>query len=232
MAPFESGIENFHSNAQTIERPLTLPPKELLTLHRSLQERLNDDYLQEAENAVNGRANLMPSIEDMLRQRRPDLVGQAEGVYLDLKSVGRQMEIKKKWNTWEYVKSVPGRMWKTAKKHPWITAAIILGLGGVALYASGYGAPLYSQFKNTVMNWFMGDKLALAKDAAGAVAEKAGELGDKAVEGAKALKDAFPGGGSVPDVPVTPDYSGVLDQVNKAANAAAEAVPDALPDMP
>lgn len=242
MTPFESGIERFHSRAQTIEKPLTLPPKELLTLHRSLQEQLNDDYLNEAEAAVNGRANLMPSIKEMLRTRRPDMVNQAEGVYLDLKSVARQVDIKKKWNTWEYVKSVPGRIWKTIKKHPWATAAVVVGVGGLALYASGYGAPLFSQFKNAVIQWFMGDKVAAAaetaREAAGAIGEKAGELGDKAAEGVKALKDAFPGGAGGSPVPAVPemapvtDYSGVLDEVNNAANSAMKPMPDALPDMP
>lgn len=224
MATFDSQIEQFHKNAQVVERPLTLAPIELLRLHRGLQEKFNDDYLDEADHTIDARSALLSSITEELRTKRPDLVNKAEGVLMDLKSVDRQIEMKKTWNTWDYIKSVPGRIWGTIKAHPYISTAVVLAAGGAALYASGYGVPLYNGFKDMVVRWFLGAKAAAlgesAAEAAGAVGDKAAELGGKGIEAMKDILPTMP----APEAPALPDFSGIAEEVGNAANDAAGAV--------
>lgn len=220
--PFESSVGHYNSDTQQIERPLTMPAPELLRLHQDMQQRYNTDYLNQAETAVGDRAQLVSTLEQELQTRQPDLVTRSNDVLMDLKTVGRQIEVKKQWNTWDYVKSVPGRVWGTIKAHPYLTATAVLALGAAALYGSGYGAVLVNQFKNYVASWMVGD-------AAAAAAEKATEIGaavgDKAAAGIEAAKDLIPNGLPVPPAapvePIIPDLSDVIGKIGEAANESA-----------
>lgn len=195
------------------ERPLSRTPDQLKKLLTKLDESgYKLDQLDELKKSAEKRADLIRQLKSM----DPTLNGDAEQVVEDLGLYRQEVEAKKKWGVWEYVKSVPRRIWGTMKRHPYITAAIVIALGAAAAYYTGVGPIVISKLKTWLMSTAFGQKMAemggKVSAAAGEALGKGKELAGDAMGKGKELADKLPGFGSdaapvapsEPTAPVSP----------------------------
>ncbi|MBU2259434.1 hypothetical protein KKC44_02395 [Patescibacteria group bacterium] len=154
-----------------------------------LQDYLEDvgydiDRLHAMGDSVAEREQLITS----LKERNPTLNGNAEALVEHLRLNHQELERKESWYT--KLLKLPGKAlrysWETVKAHPYITAAVVIGLTAAALYYSGAAAAGYGWLKAKVMESMVGEGAAGAvgagKDAAIAAGEKVAEVGGAAGE--------------------------------------------------
>lgn len=160
--------------ADSAERPLIRTPEEL----RVIVERLRSDgYEMDRVNRMLETADEKQKLVEQLQSYDPELNGEANLLAEDIGLYKQELETKKTWNTWEFVKSIPGRVWGTIKAHPYATAAVAIGLGlaGAYYYYPGAAegtAMVVGRVRDWLGSYFMGAKAA---EVAGVVTEKAGE---------------------------------------------------------
>ncbi len=197
-----------------MEKPLARTPEQLKKFLKQLEESgYKMDQLDELAKSAEKRADLIKKLKAL----DPKMNGEAEQVVEDLALYRQEVMAKKKWGAWEYVKSVPRRIWGTMKRHPYITAAVVIALGAAAAYYTGVGPVVVSKLKNWLLSTAFGQKMAelggKAVQMGGEVLEKGKDLaGDALGKGKDLLADKLPGIGDaapavppvVPNVPVPP----------------------------
>ncbi len=159
------------------------------------------------------RAEYIKKLQEII----PSSEEEAKKALNEIAEYSREINAKKKWGAWEYAKSVPRRIWGTMKRHPYITAAVVIALGAAAAYYTGVGPVVVSKLKNWLMSTAFGQKMAelggKAVQMGGEVLEKGKDLaGDALGKGKDLLADKLPGIGDAapavppvaPNVPVPP----------------------------
>ncbi len=184
------------ANNELKERPLVRTPDQLKDLLNKLDESgYKLEQLDELEASAAKR-------EELIRQLKtidPEINGDAEQLVEDLGLYRQEVEAKKKWSLWEYTKSVPRRIWGTMKRHPYITAAVIIALGAAAAYYTGVGPVVVSKLKGWLMSTAFGQKMAeFGGKASGVVGDMMGKGKDIAANIPGNVPDVVP---SVPNVP-------------------------------
>lgn len=151
-----------------------------------------------------------------LQEIIPSSQAEAEKALKEIGLFNQEVGAKKKWGAWEYAKSVPRRIWGTMKRHPYITAAVIVALGAAAAYYTGVGPAVVGRLKTWLMSTAIGQKgaelMGKAGEMAGEMVDKGKDLaGDALGKGKDLLADKLPGIGDaapavppVPEVPVPP----------------------------
>ncbi len=198
----------------------TRTPNQLRDLSEQLERSgYQLDRLDQLGQSAADREKLLQGMKEI----DPTINGDANEVLEDLSLYQQEIKNKKQWSAWEYTKQVPKKVWGQMKKHPYITAAIILGLAGVAAYATGYVGPnTFNTVRSWVMNKFLGAKVAGAAEAAKEGLAKAGEVAGSTIDNAgSALGNAarsipLPPEVAVPQVPTT---APALDEALKALDA-------------
>ncbi|MDB4978220.1 MAG: hypothetical protein JWM56_406 [Candidatus Peribacteria bacterium] len=172
-------------------------PKELKGMMEELEA---DGYVDEKFDAMLQSANGRDDLIKRFRAKNPELNGNAERAVEELGLFRQETMAKKEWNTWEYVKSIPGRVWDTMKAHPYISTAVILGVVGAAAYYSGVGPAAINYVRTWAAKQFGLNALGSASEAASGAVAKASEVG-AAAKGA--VGDAI---GNLPNTvaPITP----------------------------
>ncbi|MBU0458005.1 hypothetical protein KJ652_00365 [Patescibacteria group bacterium] len=162
------------------------------------------DRLHTTADSVGDREDLMAA----LQKKYPELNGNASKLVEHLRLNHQELERKESWFT--KLKKMPGRAmkatWETVKAHPYITAAVVLGITAAALYYTGAGATAISWIKAKVMGSLLGEGVA----GAGEVVAEAGEVVAEAGEVA----------------------GNVADAVGEAAGAAGETIPEIMEQIP
>jgi len=218
----------------SFERPLSRTPEQLKQILEKLDEAgYKMDQLDELQKSAAMRADLITKLKLMDSSLNGDAKKRAE----DLTLYRQEVQAKKKWGIWEYVKSVPRRIWGTMKRHPYITTAVVIALGAAAAYYTGVGPIVVSKLKTWLMSTAFGQKMAemggKVSAAAGEAMGKGKELAGDAMGKGKELADKLPGFGSdaTPGVPpagpevsvpppvapqVLPDPAKAVDILNRA----------------
>jgi hypothetical protein len=144
------------------------------------------DRLFEFANSAKAREDLAKHLRDIV----PDINGNVDNLIEDLGLYLQETVGKTTWSAWEYIKSIPRRIWNTIKKHP-RTAALVgsAALLGVAYFsgvtpavAVGYARSWLGKY---LVNTGLGEALGLGAEAVEAVGAAA-ESGAAALEGAEA----------------------------------------------
>lgn len=163
------------------DRPFVRSPKQLRDIVEQLDARGYElEKLDELKRTVEEKEQLATHLRDI----DPSINGNVDHLVEDLALYRQEAEAKKSWSVWEFVKSVPGRLWNTVKKHPRITAAVVAAGLIAAAYYSGLGAIAVDRIRDWVMTKFGGGALAGAAEAAKGAAEGAAETVTGAVESA------------------------------------------------
>jgi len=185
------------------QRPLTRTPEQLKAYMKQLEEsgfkmELLDQYAESAQK----RSELLQQLQKIDPTLKVDVAQMEDTDRLveELALYRQEVAAKKKWSLWEYVKSVPRRIWGTMKRHPYITAAVVIGLGTAAAYYTGVGPVVVGKLKAWLMSTAFGQKMAglggKAMGAAEGAVGKGKELAEGAIGKGKDLIAQLPG---VPD---------------------------------
>ncbi len=147
------------------------------------------------------RAEYIKKLQEII----PSSEAEAQKALNEIAEYSKEINAKKKWGMWEYAKSVPRRIWGTMKRHPYITAAVVVALGAAAAYYTGVGPVVVNKLKTWLLSTAFGQKMA---ELGGKAAEMGGEVLGK---GKELLADKLPGVGdaapavpNIPNVPVPP----------------------------
>lgn len=159
------------------------------------------NILDAKENAADQRREAIQYLKDTY-----NLNGQAERVIEDLELFHQEVEAKKEWSTWDYIRYPFAKTWEVMKAHPYLTTAAIIAAAGAGAYYTGALTPVVAAAKQWLVKLGIGgaaeavtetvtEGVAMGKEAAATVAE-----------GAEALIDKVPVPDVMPDVPpVVPD---------------------------
>lgn len=151
------------------------------------------DYLTERgltlEHLRNARNNVTRRTEFVEALRKSGVNGQAEKLASYLPRVGQEFERKTSFleKAGSVLKAPFKWTWEAAKRHPYITAAVIVALLGIAAYYTGVGPAVIGRIKAWIASKFgvgalgkaaetAGEAAEAAKDAAGGLIEKIPEI--------------------------------------------------------
>lgn len=187
----------------TLDRPFVRDPEQMRDVIEQLSESGYDlAKLDELKATVDQRKDLA----DRLHTIDPSLNGNVDHLIEDLALMRQEVAAKKEWSVWEYIKSVPGRVWGVIKRHPKTTILVTTVALAAAAYFSGYGAIAINYIREWIMEKFGFLGVEQATEAARQAAEKLGGAVETAKDtlgtAAETMKDALPGVPSVPDIPV------------------------------
>lgn len=181
------------------------------------------------------RAEYIKKLQEII----PSSEAEAQKALNEIAEYSKEINAKKKWGMWEYAKSVPRRIWGTMKRHPYITAAVVIALGAAAAYYTGVGPVVVSKLKNWLMSTAFGQKMAelggKAVQMGGEVLDKGKELAGDAMGKGKELADGALGKGKdlIAQLPGVPDAVPNVPAPNVQVPPAAPVVPPVatVPDM-
>lgn len=152
-----------------VERPLVRGPEQM----RAYLDRLNaEGYEMERLDEMLSVTAERQELAQRLKEYDPTLNGDVDHLVEDLALYRQELETKKTWSTWEYVKSIPGRVWETIKAHPYITGAVVTGLAaaGAYYYYPGAAAAIVGRLRDWITPYVLGNGAAAALETAGEAA--------------------------------------------------------------
>lgn len=212
------------------QRPLTRTPEQLKAYMKQLEEsgfkmELLDQYAESAQK----RSELLQQLQKIDPTLKVDVAQMEDTDRLveELALYRQEVAAKKKWSLWEYVKSVPRRIWGTMKRHPYITAAVVIGLGTAAAYYTGVGPAVVGKLKAWLLSTAAGQKIAEWGGKASAAASEMVGKGKGLVDGA--IKD---GKDLIAQLPGVPDATPQAPATPPAAPAPAAPTPAPAPILP
>lgn len=133
----------------------------------------------------------------LLKKIDPEINGNVDRLLSDLLLYRQETETKKKWTAWEMVKSIPGKIWGTVKRHPYLSTAVILGLLVAAAYSTGLGGIAVGRVKDWIAS-------ALAKAGIGEAAKTVAGAAEGATKAAESVIKSIPQPPVPPALPATP----------------------------
>lgn len=195
--------QEYHGSQDTdvIERPFVRRPEEMQRYIDKLKEDGYElDRLDELVKVTDEKEGLIKS----LKAYDPSLNGDTDNLLEDLALYRQEALAKKKWTLWEYVKSVPERVWGTIKAHPYLATGIVVTLGGIAaMYYTGAGSVVIGRLRDWLTSYMAANSLSgaaeAAKDVAGQAAETVRDAGAAAKEGISGALEGI----SIPSAPVS-----------------------------
>jgi len=167
------------------------------------------------------RAEYIKKLQEII----PSSEAEAQKALNEIAEYSKEINAKKKWGMWEYAKSVPRRIWGTMKRHPYITAAVVIALGAAAAYYTGVGPVVVSKLKNWLMSTAFGQKMA---ELGGKAVQMGGEVLDK---GKELAGDAMGKGKELADSALGKGKDLLADKIPGMGDAA-PAVPPVAPSVP
>lgn len=171
------------TQTNAIEQPLIRSPEEL----KGYLERLETDgYAMEKLDQFKKTTEAKQELVQRLHAMNPELNGEVDQLIEDLALYKQEAEAKKEWSVWTYVKSIPGRVWGTIKRHPYLSAGIL-----AALLAGGAAWLYWNKIAFLLGELGIGGAAA----AEGAAAEAATTAEGAAIEAAEAAEAAATEGG-------------------------------------
>ncbi len=188
---------------ESADRPLIRTPEQM----RVIVERLRTDgYEMDRVNSMLDTAEEKQKLVEQLQVYDPELNGEAHLLAEDIGLYKQELETKKEWNTWEFVKSIPGRVWGTMKAHPYITTATVVGLAAAGLYFYYPGADVavatgIGRLRDWIGSYMVGNSVAQATEAASEIGGQAVEATQEAAgAAAQTAEEAL--GGALENVPL------------------------------
>ena len=194
----------------TIDRPFVRDAEQMQGILEQLEKRgYSLDRLDTLTQAADQKEELVTHLRDI----DPSLNGNVDHLIEDLNLYKQEAASKKKWSLWGYVKEIPGRVWKTVKKHPKKTIALVVVAG---LIAAGFYTGAIPYAITQAKAW-------LAAQGVWGAAEKAGEAASAGVEAAKDAAgraiENLPKPPPAPTVPPMPTQVPGLDEAGRVLDA-------------
>lgn len=129
----------------------------------------------------------------LLKKIDPKINGNATQLLEDLTLYRQENAAKRRFSAWEYVKSVPGRIWGTIKAHPKISIAIGIAALLAIAYFTGVGGMVVDRVRDYATKKLGAAGIAQATEAAAKAGAGAAETVTEAAKGAaEALKTTVP----------------------------------------
>ncbi len=200
-----------------VERPFVRSPEQM----RGYIERLRTDgYEMERLEEMLAVNEEKAALAERLKEYDPTLNGDVNHLVEDLALYRQELETKKEWNVWEYVKSIPGRVWETVKAHPYISTAAVVGLAaaGAYYYYPAVGAAIVGRLRDWIAPYVLGSGASSAMEAAGEAASVAQEaIPQAAATAEEAIGGALESASPMMDVPEALPLPTEVPPLNEAA---------------
>ncbi len=189
----------------TLERPFVRTPEQMGVVLKRLEktgyELRRLDTLMDAADEKHDLVTRLKTID-------PTLNGNADALIQDLALYRQEAGAKKRWSAWEFIKSIPGKLWGVVKRHPKTSILIATAALAAAAYYTGFGGMAVNYVKKWLISKFPSLALGQAAETAGAATAKVGELAagaaSKGEVAAGALKTAAEGVANTISVPPAP----------------------------
>ena len=129
----------------------------------------------------------------LLKKIDPKINGNASQLLEDLTLYRQENMAKRRFSAWEYVKSVPRRIWGTIKAHPKVSIAIGIAALLALAYFTGVGGIVVDRVRDYATKKLGAAGIAQATDAAAKAGAEAAGTATEAVKGAtEALRTVVP----------------------------------------
>lgn len=158
---------------------------------------------------------------NLLKKIDPSINGNAVDLLEDLTLYRQENTAKRRWNVWEFAKSMPSRIWGTIKAHPKISMAVSIAALLALAYFTGVNGIVIDRVRDYAAKKFGSDALAAATETAGKAAAGAAGSASEAVKGAaEALKTSIPPPpvpSSLPtDIPSMDEAQKIIDALGRS----------------
>src|SRR3989344_1563307 len=150
---------------------------------------------------------------NLLKKIDPSINGNVVDLLEDLTLYRQENAAKRRWNAWEFVKSVPRRIWGTIKAHPKVSIAIGIAALLALAYFTGVGGIVVDRIRDYATKKLGAAGIAQAPEAAAKVGAEAAGTATEALEGAKSAMGKLIEATPMKDLPIptTPPAPGSIE---------------------